>query len=80
MRLLVPLIAITVFGLTSCCCPVRYCKEDKLETRKDLWGPTKVEGPYTRMLKRGIPKPASPFDAPADTAGKSVKSTRGYSK
>jgi hypothetical protein len=28
-----------------------------LENRRDLYSPQKVEGPYTRMLKDGIPKP-----------------------
>jgi len=28
-----------------------------LENRRDLYAPQKVQGPYTRMLKDGIPKP-----------------------
>lgn len=28
-----------------------------LENRRDLYSPQKVEGPYTRMLKDGIPDP-----------------------
>lgn len=30
-----------------------------LENRRDLYAPQKVEGPYTRMLQDGIPKPAA---------------------
>ena len=75
MRLLVPLIAVVVFGLTSCC-----CKEDKLEMRRDLWGSTKVEGPYTRMIKRGIPRPSSPFEAPDAAANAKVAKKSAYGK
>lgn len=28
-----------------------------LENRRDMYNPQKVNGPYTRMLKDGIPKP-----------------------
>jgi len=28
-----------------------------LENRRDMYYPQKVKGPYTRMLKDGIPKP-----------------------
>lgn len=28
-----------------------------LENRRDMYFPQKVNGPYTRMLKDGIPKP-----------------------
>ncbi len=28
-----------------------------LENRRDLYAPQKVQGPYTRMLKEGIPQP-----------------------
>ena len=63
--LLVPLVA-AVLGLAGCVCPKCPCKVNTLETRKDLWGPAEVEGPYTRMLKYGIPEPSSPYEAPAD--------------
>lgn len=35
--------------LSSCCC------ESALVTRKDLYTPQVVNGPYTRMLHNGIP-------------------------
>jgi len=28
-----------------------------LENRRDMYNPQEVNGPYTRMLKNGIPKP-----------------------
>lgn len=28
-----------------------------LENRRDMYNPQEVNGPYTRMLKTGIPKP-----------------------
>lgn len=28
-----------------------------LENRRDLYSPQKVDGPYTRMLREGIPQP-----------------------
>jgi len=28
-----------------------------LENRRDLYSPQKVQGPYTRMLRDGIPQP-----------------------
>ena len=34
-----------------------------LENRRDLYSPQKVQGPYTRMLKEGIPQP-DPTPAP----------------
>jgi hypothetical protein len=45
-----------------------------LENRRDLYSPQKVNGPYTRMLKDGIPQP-EPVGGPAPagfTDGKSV--------
>jgi len=36
-----------------------------LENRRDLYFPQTVEGPYTRMLRDGIPKPnPTPTAAP----------------
>jgi hypothetical protein len=44
--------AVVVTGsLTSCKTPVT------LENRRDLYNPQKVMGPYTRMLRDGIPQP-----------------------
>lgn len=45
-----------------------------LENRRDMYYPQKVNGPYTRMLKQGIPKPEPVGGvAPAGTSdGKSV--------
>ena len=45
-----------------------------LENRRDLYSPQKVQGPYTRMLKEGIPSPApvSGTDAGGIEDGKSV--------
>lgn len=40
--------ALAVLLLTSC---------TTLENRRDMYFPQKVNGPYTRMLKNGIPKP-----------------------
>ena len=45
VKFLVPLCLVAV--LTSC---------TTLENRRDLYSPQKVWGPYTRMLKNGIPK------------------------
>ncbi len=45
-----------------------------LENRRDMYFPQKVNGPYTRMLKDGIPKP-QPVGGIAPTGmsdGKSV--------
>jgi len=44
VKLLVPLCCLA--ALTSC---------TTLENRRDLYSPQKVNGPYTRMLKDGIP-------------------------
>lgn len=50
MRVLVPLLALPL--LASC---------TTLENRRDLYAPQRVDGPYTRMLREGIPqrKPAT---------------------
>jgi hypothetical protein len=34
------------------------CSQTTLENRRDMFFPQKVDGPYTRMLKDGIPAPA----------------------
>lgn len=47
VKSLLPL-GIVVLALASC---------TTLENRRDLYSPQKVEGPYTRMLKDGIPDP-----------------------
>jgi len=43
-----------------------------LENRRDLYSPQKVNGPYTRMLDDGIPKPqpVSGVVIPGATSGK----------
>lgn len=46
MKYLLPLGCLVVFA--SC---------TTLENRRDLYAPQKVKGPYTRMLKDGIPEP-----------------------
>jgi hypothetical protein len=43
--------------LSSCCVKNGIpCKTVTLENRRDMYFPQKVEGPYTRMLCKGIPK------------------------
>lgn len=45
-----------------------------LENRRDLYSPQTVDGPYTRMLREGIPQP-QPVSGAAPTGvsdGKSV--------
>jgi len=74
--LLVPLVAI-VLGIAGCASPIEAHKQNTLETRTDLWGPTEVEGPYTRMLKHGIPAPSSQFEAPAADGRAAAKPARG---
>lgn len=61
--LFVPALAVLV--LTSC---------TTLENRRDMYNPQTVNGPYTRMLKNGIPKPEPVGGtAPAGTSdGKTV--------
>ncbi|MEX1118875.1 MAG: hypothetical protein WEB60_08790 [Terrimicrobiaceae bacterium] len=44
-----------------------------LENRRDLYSPQKVNGPYTRALKDGIPQPEP-------VAGKVTVETTGSSK
>jgi len=41
--------ALTALMMSSCCC------NSALVTRKDLYNPQVVNGPYTRMLHHGIP-------------------------
>ncbi|MFA7345250.1 MAG: hypothetical protein WC003_13180 [Terrimicrobiaceae bacterium] len=41
------LFALAALALASC---------TTLENRRDMYNPQKVNGPYTRMLKAGIPK------------------------
>lgn len=41
-------LALAVVALSAC---------TTLENRRDMYFPQKVNGPYTRMLKDGIPKP-----------------------
>lgn len=41
-------LALAVAALSAC---------TTLENRRDMYFPQKVNGPYTRMLKDGIPKP-----------------------
>ncbi|MBE2202878.1 MAG: hypothetical protein IAE94_00855 [Chthoniobacterales bacterium] len=41
------LLVLPVLWLTSC---------TTLENRRDMYNPQKVNGPYTRMLRDGIPK------------------------
>ncbi|MCX7869464.1 MAG: hypothetical protein N2322_05875 [Terrimicrobiaceae bacterium] len=45
MRVLLPLLALPL--LASC---------TTLENRRDLYSPQRVDGPYTRMLREGIPQ------------------------
>jgi hypothetical protein len=50
-----------------------------LENRRDLYFPQSVEGPYTRMLKKGIPKPKpapAPVEVEATTSSRDFKSVR----
>ena len=43
--------------LSSCCTKNSWpCKSVTLENRRDMYFPQKVEGPYTRMMCKGIPK------------------------
>ncbi len=42
------ILALAVVALSAC---------TTLENRRDMYFPQKVNGPYTRMLKDGIPKP-----------------------
>ncbi|MFZ4599088.1 MAG: hypothetical protein ACOYNN_10615 [Terrimicrobiaceae bacterium] len=48
MKLPLALLAVSTVVLTSC---------TTLENRRDMYSPQKVNGPYTRMLRDGIPKP-----------------------
>ncbi|MDX2080642.1 MAG: hypothetical protein SFU53_07645 [Terrimicrobiaceae bacterium] len=48
MKFSLLLLALGAVSLTSC---------TTLENRRDLYNPQKVYGPYTRMLKDGIPDP-----------------------
>lgn len=42
------LLAATVMVFTGC---------TTLANRRDLWSPQPVDGPYTRMVREGLPKP-----------------------
>lgn len=45
------------FLLSSCCCKNSWpCKSVTLENRRDMYFPQKVNGPYSQMLCKGIPK------------------------
>lgn len=50
------------------------CSTVTLENRRDLYQPEKVEGPYTRMLKDGIPDPNPPSDTGAVPDGEDGRS------
>jgi hypothetical protein len=58
-------LALAVLAMTAC---------TTLENRRDMYYPQKVNGPYTRMLHDGIPRPQPVGGyAPAGTSdGKSV--------
>jgi len=60
-----PVLVLSVLALAAC---------TTLENRRDMYRPQKVNGPYTRMLKDGIPNPeALHGTAPAGKSdGKSV--------
>jgi len=45
-----------------------------LENRRDMYAPQKVDGPYTRMLREGIPSP-DPTPVPVQ-GGSDFKSVR----
>lgn len=57
MKSLLPLMLLAAVGLSSC---------NTLANRRDLYGPNKPEGPYTKALYTGkrppkeAPKPATP--------------------
>lgn len=43
-----------------------------LANRRDMYFPQRVDGPYTQMLRKGIPKPATTSgEAPVGEAGTS---------
>jgi len=48
VKLSLSVLALAALALTSC---------TTLENRRDMYNPQRVNGPYTRMLKDGIPKP-----------------------
>ncbi len=58
------LLAVAATALTSC---------TTLENRRDLYNPQKVNGPYTRMLKEGIPQPEPVGGTATVTAGSDGK-------
>jgi len=48
-----------------------------LANRRDLYFPQSVEGPYTRMLKKGIPKPEpAPVPAKVEESPRDFKRVR----
>ena len=52
------------------CCKSPKCKITTLEYRRDLWGPRKVEGPYTRR-RMNKPRPECLIEeAPPPAPGK----------
>jgi hypothetical protein len=60
------ILVVSTVLLTSC---------TTLENRRDMYSPQKVNGPYTRMLKDGIPKPqpvGGTFSGGSMSDGKSV--------
>jgi len=60
-----PVLALAILALTAC---------TTVENRRDMYCPQKVNGPYTRMLKNGIPhpKPVSGVVSVRTSDGKSV--------
>jgi len=65
VKYFLPAVLLATTFLTSC---------TTLQNRRDMYSPQRVQGPYTRMLKDGIPKPQSVSgDAPQGSSdGKSV--------
>ncbi|GAB4167762.1 MAG: hypothetical protein Fur0032_05910 [Terrimicrobiaceae bacterium] len=59
MKQIVPLCGLAALAVVTVSCTT-------LENRRDMYAPQKVMGPYTKMLKHGIPKPdPTPVEVPA---------------
>ncbi|MFV0337720.1 MAG: hypothetical protein ACK5LK_05700 [Chthoniobacterales bacterium] len=61
---------ITVVGLSG-------CVKTTVENRRDLYSQQKVQGPYTQMLKNGIPKAET--EAPDDIEAQADTTDVSYS-
>jgi hypothetical protein len=63
VKISLSVLALAVLALSAC---------TTLENRRDMYFPQKVNGPYTRMLKDGIPKPEPVGGVAPKSDGKSV--------